>query len=343
MEQCGLPSCSAAATDNCSACGTQGYCSKEHQRADWAAHKLVCKHLRKERKAKKKKKKSRRARSPKSSGSEGNSPPGSPGPPSVPSSPGSPGSQGTADSPNAPGGSPPPKLQSKQGSCVDGGDVTEGDVTEGGAAAPLVAKSRVEISKYMVDAQIYAEPTGRSDFEECTEEVKMGCKQRGHARKPDAAPPHEAAQAFVPGVDPGGAEEKEAGGNGKEAARVLDTSSRVPLDTKQQHAARKKEANRMTATRAVPSCPCTPGFPCRASCKRAFVISVVRVPTDEVSVCTSPHCAYVEVDVLAQRPTDPAPPRPSFRLIHSNRPSTGPQRQWCVQVARGVWRDVLYL
>ena len=82
----------------------------------------------------------------------------------------------------------------------------------------------------------------------------------GDARKPDAAPLHEAAQAFVPGVDPGGAEGKEAGDDGKEVARALDMSSRVPPD-----AARKtKEA------------------------KRAFMISVVRVPTDEVSAPPPP-------------------------------------------------------
>ena len=61
---------------------------------------------------------------------------------------------------------------------------TEG-VAEGGAAAPLVANSikggeTGRIFKNMVDAQVYAERTGRSDFEESTEEVKVGCEQRAH-------------------------------------------------------------------------------------------------------------------------------------------------------------------
>jgi hypothetical protein len=61
---------------------------------------------------------------------------------------------------------------------------TEG-VAEGGAAAPLVAKSikcveTGRIFEDMVDAQVCAERTGRSDFEESTEEVKVGCEQRAH-------------------------------------------------------------------------------------------------------------------------------------------------------------------
>ena len=44
---CGLPSCSAKATSDCSSCKTRGYCSKEHQRDDWKAHKVECKRTRK--------------------------------------------------------------------------------------------------------------------------------------------------------------------------------------------------------------------------------------------------------------------------------------------------------
>ena len=61
---------------------------------------------------------------------------------------------------------------------------TEG-VAEGGAAAPLVANSikcvgTGRIFEDMVDAHVCAERTGRSDFEESTEEVKVGCEQRAH-------------------------------------------------------------------------------------------------------------------------------------------------------------------
>jgi hypothetical protein len=43
---CGLPSCSAKATSDCSSCKTRGYSSKEHQRDDGKAHKVECKRLR---------------------------------------------------------------------------------------------------------------------------------------------------------------------------------------------------------------------------------------------------------------------------------------------------------
>ena len=48
---CGLPSCEMQATSDCASCKTRGYCSKEHQHADWKAHKVVCKRLTKARKA----------------------------------------------------------------------------------------------------------------------------------------------------------------------------------------------------------------------------------------------------------------------------------------------------
>jgi hypothetical protein len=41
--QCALPSCSKAAKRKCAACKSLGYCSREHQRADWKAHKKECK------------------------------------------------------------------------------------------------------------------------------------------------------------------------------------------------------------------------------------------------------------------------------------------------------------
>ena len=71
-----------------------------------------------------------------------------------------------------------------EGGAGDDSKAMEG-VTEGGAAEPLVAKSikcveTGRIFKNMVDAQVYAERTGRSDFEESTEEVKVGCEQRAH-------------------------------------------------------------------------------------------------------------------------------------------------------------------
>lgn len=69
-----------------------------------------------------------------------------------------------------------------EGGAGDDSKAMEG-VTEGGAAAPLVAKSikcveTGRIFKNMVDAQVYAERTGRSDFEESTEEVKVGARRR---------------------------------------------------------------------------------------------------------------------------------------------------------------------
>jgi hypothetical protein len=48
---CGLPSCSAASTSDCSSCKTRGYCSKEHQHDDWKAHKVECKRIRTAREA----------------------------------------------------------------------------------------------------------------------------------------------------------------------------------------------------------------------------------------------------------------------------------------------------
>ena len=47
MEQpphCGLASCAAAATNQCSGCKAKWYCSQEHQRSDWKAHKVECYH-----------------------------------------------------------------------------------------------------------------------------------------------------------------------------------------------------------------------------------------------------------------------------------------------------------
>jgi hypothetical protein len=48
---CGLPSCGKKATSDCASCKTRGYCSKEHQHADWKAHKVDCKRICKARKA----------------------------------------------------------------------------------------------------------------------------------------------------------------------------------------------------------------------------------------------------------------------------------------------------
>ena len=39
---CGFPGCFRAATKRCSACKGQWYCSQEHQRSDWKAHKIMC-------------------------------------------------------------------------------------------------------------------------------------------------------------------------------------------------------------------------------------------------------------------------------------------------------------
>ena len=41
-QQCGLPSCSAEATSDCSACKTMGYCGRRHQLEHWKAHKVMC-------------------------------------------------------------------------------------------------------------------------------------------------------------------------------------------------------------------------------------------------------------------------------------------------------------
>ena len=43
--QCALPSCSEAAKQKCAACGSLGYCSREHQRSDWKAHKVECQRI----------------------------------------------------------------------------------------------------------------------------------------------------------------------------------------------------------------------------------------------------------------------------------------------------------
>jgi hypothetical protein len=43
--QCALPSCSEAAKRKCAACKSVGYCSREHQRSDWKAHKKVCQRI----------------------------------------------------------------------------------------------------------------------------------------------------------------------------------------------------------------------------------------------------------------------------------------------------------
>ena len=48
---CGLPSCGDKATSDCASCKTRGYCSNEHQHADWKAHKVECKRITKVRKA----------------------------------------------------------------------------------------------------------------------------------------------------------------------------------------------------------------------------------------------------------------------------------------------------
>ena len=43
--RCGFPSCSAAAgeaTKKCTACGAMWYCSRDHQRGHWKAHKVEC-------------------------------------------------------------------------------------------------------------------------------------------------------------------------------------------------------------------------------------------------------------------------------------------------------------
>ena len=51
LRPCGFPGCSMAATKRCSACKGQWYCSQEHQRSDWKAHKVECKRITKARKA----------------------------------------------------------------------------------------------------------------------------------------------------------------------------------------------------------------------------------------------------------------------------------------------------
>ena len=43
--QCALPSCSDAAKQKCAACKSLGYCSREHQRSDWKAHKTECQRI----------------------------------------------------------------------------------------------------------------------------------------------------------------------------------------------------------------------------------------------------------------------------------------------------------
>ena len=43
--QCALPSCSEAAKQKCAACKSLGYCSREHQRSDWKAHKKECQRI----------------------------------------------------------------------------------------------------------------------------------------------------------------------------------------------------------------------------------------------------------------------------------------------------------
>ena len=48
---CGLPSCAEKATSDCASCKSRGYCSKEHQRDDWKAHKVECKRVSKALKA----------------------------------------------------------------------------------------------------------------------------------------------------------------------------------------------------------------------------------------------------------------------------------------------------
>ncbi len=40
---CGLPGCGKTGVHLCAGCGGQNYCSKEHQREDWANHKMACK------------------------------------------------------------------------------------------------------------------------------------------------------------------------------------------------------------------------------------------------------------------------------------------------------------
>ena len=43
--QCGFPSCSSAGaevTKKCTACGAMWYCSRDHQRGHWKAHKVEC-------------------------------------------------------------------------------------------------------------------------------------------------------------------------------------------------------------------------------------------------------------------------------------------------------------
>jgi tetratricopeptide (TPR) repeat protein len=42
LRPCGFPGCSRVATKRCSACKGQWYCSQEHQRSDWKAHKIMC-------------------------------------------------------------------------------------------------------------------------------------------------------------------------------------------------------------------------------------------------------------------------------------------------------------
>ena len=43
--QCAHTSCSEAAKQKCAACKSLGYCSREHQRSDWAAHKTECQRI----------------------------------------------------------------------------------------------------------------------------------------------------------------------------------------------------------------------------------------------------------------------------------------------------------
>ena len=45
LKICHLPGCEMETTSTCSRCVTVGYCSPEHQMADWRAHKPNCNHL----------------------------------------------------------------------------------------------------------------------------------------------------------------------------------------------------------------------------------------------------------------------------------------------------------
>jgi len=45
LETCHLPDCGLPANYTCSKCVTVGYCSSEHQRTEWKAHKPNCGHL----------------------------------------------------------------------------------------------------------------------------------------------------------------------------------------------------------------------------------------------------------------------------------------------------------